>query len=153
MVAYFIAFQFIVTGEWAASIVGGVVGGLVSAVLMWWFVNRFWPSGAEFAGLTRDQQRAAKRGAIRGPVPADPIVRDAAFRVAVANRNLMRRIWWFSTTTFLVLLAVCAIAAIIWSGWWWLAFAWFVAILILQFGSRRRADRRIKMLSNDTLAD
>lgn len=153
MVPFFIAIEFIITGEWAASVVGGFLGGAVSGVLMWLFVNRFVPTNAALLGLTRDQQRAAKRGAVRGLVPVDPIVRDAAFRLAVVNRDLLRRIRWFSTTMFLVLSVTCAIAAISWSRWWWLAFAWFVAMLIVHFGSRRSVERRVEVLSNDTLAD
>lgn len=56
MVPFFIAIEFIITGEWAASIVGGFLGGAVSGVLMWLFVNRFVPTNAVLLGLTRDQQ-------------------------------------------------------------------------------------------------
>jgi hypothetical protein len=133
--------------SWTAALVLGVLCGAFFGAL-------FGPIQHRQQGGVRDAAARSpeglsgrvRRAALRGPLPAEPEVREAAHSLVVAQlRPLERqRIWG---PAFFLLMAVLAVfEAIAVSPWWWLAVLLWIAAAAGHRYSLLRLRRRAELL-------
>ena len=78
------------TGDSVTSAgVSGFVLGAVMGPIFAWSARR---ENEALGPLDRGQKKLARRAARRGVAPADPEIRQAAYRLAVAQRNYVRKL-------------------------------------------------------------
>ncbi|MGY2127991.1 hypothetical protein [Blastococcus sp. SYSU DS0617] len=161
---------------WVLGLVNGSLFGLVWAAFMRFGGGESWPTtltyggvaGAVFGGLRgriqyRQQQglrdvaarspeglsRRVRRAASRGPVPADPEVREAAHGLVLAQLAPLDRQRLWATPFFVLVALLSAFLAVTDSPWWWLAVvAWTVAAAGHPW-KRARLRRRAELLRGD----
>jgi hypothetical protein len=134
--------------SWSAALVQGTLLGIFFGAVMGPVTHRQNRGLREAAAHSPEGlSRRVRRAAFRGPVPADPAVRDAARRVVVAQlRPLDGQRWW--GPLFFVFVAALGVAlGLSDSPWWfvpvpfWIAAAWGHVLL------RRHLHRRAALLN------
>ncbi|MCE0535545.1 hypothetical protein LWF15_08485 [Kineosporia rhizophila] len=146
--AVFAAFFSSGSGEGAGRFVGAVVGGVVGGVFFGFFMSHFIANknaaliGA--AGLDDPAElRQAVRAARRGPVPADPRIRQAALRVARHQLSELEGQRTGSLAVFALFILVYVAMAFLSSPWWLVAAVFFTAMLIVTVMQPSRLANRI----------
>ena len=137
-------------GSWTRAIVIGLTEGVFFGAIMGPLQARQRRKRvAAIGSMPAHDLRVAGRAAMRGPVPADPRVRQAAEWLATTQLKASSRYRWIG----LIIVAFYTVAsvafALTWSLWWWpvavAAFslcAWFIVL-------PRQLRRRIEMLKPD----
>ena len=120
-------------GHWAGAVLGGLFGGVVFGLVMGPIAYRLNKGVREASGsMSPDDQRAALRAAVRGPVPSNPGIREAAARIAAQQQREVRSTSRFSIVTFLAIGALNIFLAVTESPWWWLSVTLFASLLSWQ---------------------
>ena len=136
--------------SWSTALVYGGVAGAVFGVLMGRVQHRQQQGLRDVAARSPEGlSRRVRRAALRGPVPAQPGVREAAHGLAVAQlaQYDRQRIW--PTPFFLLVALLSAFLAVTDSPWWWVAVvAWIVAAAGHPY-MRSRLRRRAELLRGD----
>jgi hypothetical protein len=133
--------------HWVGAVAGGAVGGVLFGAVMAPIAHRQNRGVREASGLTAaDQQRAAVRASMRGPIPLEPDIREAAHRIALQQRRELLSKRTFSVVTFAAITTLNVFLAITASPWWWLTVLFFVSLSSWQLWwlprhLARRADR------------
>ncbi len=134
------------------SAISGVFSGIVFGVLFGFLFLRPMLRGQEDDGadeLTFRQRRRATKAVAYGPVPTDPIIREAA--LAAARRRLR---WygghgtWFSRISVGILLILTVITAIEDDPLFWIATPFWIALLAYAEWERQVLPRRIELLGS-----
>ncbi|GLY32198.1 hypothetical protein [Kineosporia sp. NBRC 101731] len=134
--------------EGAARFIGPVVGGVVAGVFFGLFMSHFITNMnsdlISAAGLNDPQElREAIRASRRGPVPADPRIRQAALRVARHHLSVVERQRISSPALFGVFVLGYIAMAFLLSPWWLVAAAFFAAMLVYTVIQPNHLARRI----------
>ena len=98
--------------------------------------------------LPRSNERPARKAALRGPVPTNPVIRAASARAAEFQLTQIRRYWW-GAPFFAVFGLVAVLLAISESLWWLLAVLEFTGFFIYQIWLPRHLERRRALLAGD----
>jgi hypothetical protein len=130
----------------AGACLGGVFFGLVMGPFSRRMNNRFREATA---GLPAAQQRAVRRAVMRGPVPADPLVRRSAAGVIAHQLALYRRMRW-TPVLYLAFIASSLWLAASDSGWYALVALLFAGFGALHLWTPRHLERRRRLLSEET---
>lgn len=93
--------------------------------------------------------RVANRAATRGPVPADPHIRQAAEWLATNQLNESSRHRWLSLIGIVFVIVGIVDAALTSSAWWWLGAAAMLSLCAWFLVWRIQLKRRIEMLKHD----
>ncbi len=110
-------------------------------------VRRFWEHPL-LGSLPAEERRVVQRAAAGGPVPADPKLRRAAWRLAAHHLEEMTHYRGLVLIGGGLLLVVEMIAAVVTSVWWyWLAAALPALIVAGDLKSLRCTRRRIELLA------
>jgi hypothetical protein len=133
--------------------VGGVVGGVGVGAVMG---SRLWQRNQrarQMAGpLTDEQFHDAAQARLRGPIPTDTRIREAAeqlihFRIAEYDRHRRRNL-----VIFAVMVVGYALLAVSGSGWWILGTLVGAWRFVNQLWAPTRLNRRLRILQNGSAA-
>lgn len=131
------------------AVVGGVFGGVVFGLLMGVITARLnRRMVGEVGDVAVGDQRAVSRAAVRGPVPQDPAVRQAALRMAVFQAARGRRMRWFAVAVFGGLIALSVYLAAAQTPMWLLGAVFFAALLVWVLVQPLWFDRRADLLQH-----
>jgi hypothetical protein len=138
---------------WRHALVGGGIAGLVFGGLMGPVLYRQNRRLRQVIGelSVRDIRRVG-RAAWRGPVPADPEIRSAAYRLAVHRLSQNRDLRVLGVVVLAGWLLVCVILALTQTPWFWLEVLLVAAILGAYLAQQRRLERRAALLAPDHTA-
>lgn len=124
-----------------------VGGGLVAGALAGPFLARMNRRAGEAMGpLTPEEERQAARATMRGPVPADPRVREAAERLAEFRRAQNVRGRPVTTTVFGLSVLGCLYAAVSWTPLWAVAALPLMTLAGYSFWLPAYLEQRIDLL-------
>jgi hypothetical protein len=131
------------SGGWSGAIVGGLISGAAFGAVMGPFAARQRRTTLAAAGsLPARDLPVAGRAAMRGPVPHDPDVRQAAERLATQQLNEFSRFRWLGLSVFAAFTLLSTFLALTSSPSWWAATALFAVFeglyLLLPLHLRRR---------------
>lgn len=137
---------------WPAAIVGGLVSGVIFGAIMGPLVVRLRRKTSAAAGnLPARDLRIAGQAVMRGPVPLDPDIRQAAARLATLQLKQFSRLrGGFGLLLFGTLTMFSAFHALTDSPWWWVTAALFLALCALYVILPRHLKRRLEILSQDS---
>jgi hypothetical protein len=130
-------------------IVAGVVGGVGFGGVMGSLMSQRNQRARQMAGpLTDEQFRDAAQARVRGPIPTDPRVHEAAeqlirFRLAEYDRHRRRNL-----VIFAVMVMGYGLGAVFASSWWILAALFSVWRFVNQLWAPTRLNRRLRILQN-----
>ena len=128
-----------------SAVIGGVVFGLVMGPVM---ARRNRRTREALGTDDPDVIRRAARAARRGPVPADPTLREGARRMAELQREqLVRQRRWAVPFSVLVIAAAVYLAIAVSPAGWVLA-AVFAVLLAMLLALPRRLERRAELLAD-----
>ena len=94
--------------------------------------------------------RVAGRAVMRGPVPADPKIRQTAEWLATTQLKESSRLRWFGFSLFAFATVGNVSFALSSSPWWWLGAAATLSFSGLCLLMPRHLRRRIEMLKHET---
>jgi Flp pilus assembly protein TadB len=107
-------------------------------------------AGASAASVDRvdsaEEYDQVRRVAARGPVPADPILRQEAARFASLRYDEFTRFRVPLLIAFGLYFALAVLAAMVSSPWFWLSAVFFALLLAFQVLWPRRLRRRVERL-------
>jgi hypothetical protein len=131
-------------GSWTRSIVIGLMEGIFFGAFMGPLqVRQRRKRVAAIGKMPARDLRVAGRAAIRGPVPADPKIRQTAEWLATNQLKETLRIRW-PGLIFLMFLTVGSVAIALTSPWWWFGaaamFSMFMFFVVLPTHLRRRIE-------------
>lgn len=130
-----------------AAVAGGVVGALLFGLAMGPFLAWLYRRARPAADAVPDgRHREVRRAAARGPVPADPAVREAALRIVEYQLVESSRYRGPAAVLLGLFTVLEAVAALIYTPWLWVGAVLFLAILVLQARQPERLRRRIAEL-------
>lgn len=135
--------------SWTSALVQGALMGLFFGAVMGRLQHRQQQGVRDVAGRSPEGlSRRVRRAAVRGPVPAEPAVREAARGLALAQLVQLDRQRRWAPTFFVLVGLLSAYLAMTDSPWWWLAVvAWAVAAVGHPW-LRSRLRRRTALLSD-----
>jgi Flp pilus assembly protein TadB len=137
--------------SWTAAIIGGLIGGvLFGAVMGPWVARQRRKALAASGDMPFHDRQIANRAVMRGPVPLDPEIRQAAARLSrlqLKQYSPGRR--WLGVIFFGALNVLYGLLALTDSPWWWIAFAIFLGFGALNVMLPRHLQRRLEMLSQE----
>lgn len=130
----------------------GVVGGLIAGVVYGAVVGPFTASQRKrtndvLGPIAVPQRRAARRAAIRGPVPTDPQTREAAARFASFQLDHLYRTRWVGLIVLAAMVILSAVNIIFLTAWWSAGVLLFGGLLTLLLVWPRHLRRRLARLS------
>jgi Flp pilus assembly protein TadB len=96
--------------------------------------------------MSAEEYRQVRRAAVRGPVPAEPWVRQDAARLASLHYDELTRFRVPMLIVFGLFLVLGALAAVVSSPWHWLTAGFFALLMAFQVLWPRRLRRRIEHL-------
>jgi Flp pilus assembly protein TadB len=96
--------------------------------------------------VSAEEYVQVRRAAARGPVPADPRLRQAAARFASHRYEEMTRFHVPLLIAFCLFFVLAALAAVVSSPWSWLSAGFFALLLAFQVLWPRRLRRRVERL-------
>ncbi len=132
---------------WGPALVGGGVAGLcfglITGPMLARQMNRI---HAAAAPLPPESVRAASNAAVLGPVPRDPLVREAAQRLAAQLLVQLQRHRGVKLVTTLAFTTLVAVLGATSSGWYWLALVLPVVMVAVQLWLPRHLRRRVELL-------
>ncbi|WP_028921396.1 hypothetical protein [Pseudonocardia acaciae] len=129
------------------DIVAGAIGGLIFGAVMGPFAAmRYRHVRSVLGPLSAEDLAVVLRAVARGPVPADPELRQAAGRLARLKLDDLRRNRVWTTLIFVLFLLLEVREAVVTSPWFWLAAVLFAYFILLQLWLPRRLRRRIERL-------
>lgn len=129
------------------SIVAGAIGGLIFGAAMGPFAAmRHRHMRSVLGPLSAEDLAVVLRAVARGPVPADPELRQAAGRLARLKLDDLRRNRIWTTLIFVLFGLLEAYEAVVTSAWFWLGALLFAYFILLQLWLPRRLRRRIERL-------
>lgn len=110
-------------------------------------VRRFWEHPL-LGSLSAEERRVVRRAAAGGPVPADPEIRRAAWRLAAHRVDEMTHYRSLVLIGGTLLVAFEVWVAVVTSVWWhWLIAAWFALVFAGYYASLWRTRRRVDLLA------
>ncbi len=116
--------------DWTGAAISGLFGGVVFGCLMAPVAYRQNKAVREASGLVSPgHQRAALRASVRGPIPADPDIREAAHRIAAQQRREVLSKRPFTIVTFVAIGALNVFLAVTQSPSWWVSVILFGSLL------------------------
>lgn len=134
-------------GDWIGAVVGGFVGGVLFGAVMGPVAYRLNSPARETVGsMAPTSQRAALRAVLRGPVPEDQQIREAAHRLVIGQLVQMGRLRTFSIVAFAVAEVVYVVLALTFTPWWWAAAALFAVMLAHQLWLPHHLQHRAELL-------
>jgi general stress protein CsbA len=138
-------------GNWTRAIVIGLVDGVFFGAVMGPLqVRRRRKMVAAIGSMPARDLRVAGRAVMRGPIPTDPQVRQAAEWLAINQLKETSRFRWLGLILLVFLTMVSVAIALTSSLWWWLGavaiFSMFAFFLLMPIHLRRR----IEMLKQET---
>ncbi|MGY2080853.1 hypothetical protein [Modestobacter sp. SYSU DS0657] len=135
------------------SLLSGLVLGVAAGLGTAWNAHR---EDARFrevtAGLGDDESRAAHRAARRGPVPADPRVRDAAVRLLDGRLSVATGHPVPTLACVLLVGGYAAVQALTRTPWWWLGVLVALGAGVSWYREPARLRRRRAELTGDPVA-
>lgn len=135
--------------SWRPAAIGGAVAGLLFGAIVGPLSRRLMDRSLAAVGdLSPERRRVAGRAALRGPVPADPEVREDARRLAAHARDEVRRQRTFNTLAFGAFTVLGVYLAITSSPWFWLSVLVFVLFAVLSPVYAWHLERRIARLAD-----
>ena len=135
---------------WTVAIVAGVAAAAGCAPVLAWISTRQLQDSMAAAGPLSEGDRVwVERAARRGPVPADPELRQAALRLAEDRLLTVRRTRTRALATTAVLTVVTGANAVLRSPWWWIAVGVCVGMLAIVLVAPSRVARRAALLRGD----
>jgi len=139
--------------SWTASLVQGGLMGLVFGAIMGPVQHRQQRGVREVAdGSPEGLSKRVRRAAFRGPVPAEPTVREAAHGLVLAQLAQLDRQRRWASPFFLLLAALGVFQAVIDNPLWWLAVVLWTAGAVAHPYLRSRLRRRADLLRLDPSA-
>lgn len=96
--------------------------------------------------MSAEEYDQVRRLAARGPVPADPSVRQKAARLASLRYDEFTRFRVPLLIAFGLYFVLAVLAAVVSSPWFWLSAAFFALLLAFQVLWPRRLRRRVERL-------
>ncbi len=148
---FFTGFNLVVGDSSVASaLASGVISGLIFGAVMGTIVFESRARAqASMGPLPADQRRQAERSAVRGPVPADPIVRRAAWRLAQFRLEQSLASRWYTAALCGFGLVAGLIAGVLSSPGWAVLGLIFGGLLVATLLGPERTRRRIDLLGAD----
>jgi hypothetical protein len=143
--------HFLQSASWMASAVSGFAGALVMGGMGGpWFVRQRRRTLAAVGALPARDLRIASRAVMRGPVPLDPDIRQAAAQLArLQLKQYSGRIFWLSAVTIAVVAILSGVLVLRESRWWLIGTAMTLAFGVYAALEPRRLRRRIEYLSQE----
>jgi Flp pilus assembly protein TadB len=129
--------------DWIIWAGAGIVFGAAMGPILAGQARRLRPLIESMSAEKYDQVR---RAAARGPVPADPRLRQEAARLAAHNYDELTRFRVPLLIAFGLFFVLAVLAAVVSSPWSWLSAAFFALMLAFQVLWPRRLRRRIDRL-------
>jgi hypothetical protein len=137
-------------GSWTRAIVIGLTEGVFFGAIMGPIQARQRRKRVAAIGtMPARDLRVAGRAAMRGPVPADPKIRQTAEWLATNQLKETLRIRW-PGLIFLMFLTVGSVAIALTSPWWWFGAAAMFSIFVFFVVLPAHLRRRIEMLKPET---
>lgn len=132
---------------WTWTLVFGFLSGAVYGAVMGPASSRKdEPLRAVLGSMPPRSQRAALRAVLRGPVPDDQQIREAAHRVALHDLAGMGRLRGFALLVSAALGIVGVIFALTGVAWAWLAVAFAAVVVAIQVWLPRHLQHRADLL-------
>jgi Flp pilus assembly protein TadB len=128
---------------WIFLVSAGLVFGAVMGPIIARQARRLRPV---IGSMSAEEYAQARRAAVRGPVPADPVLRQKTARLASHHYDELTRVHVPSLIALGLLFVLQVLAAVVSSPWFWLYAVFFAVLLALQVLSWRRMRRRIERL-------
>ena len=134
--------------SWVTALIGGVVSGVVFGLIMGsWSHRTARGTHAVIGALTPGERRRAARASWRGPVPAEPAVRDAAVRMIDHQLTLYLPLRALTLVVGVLMLALYVAVALTSSPWWWAVAALWAGMITLSLLAPRRLRQRRDQLT------
>jgi membrane protein YdbS with pleckstrin-like domain len=138
-------------GNWMrAAVIGLIDGVFFGAVMGPLQVRRRRRMVAAIGNMPARDLRVASRAVMRGPVPTDPEIRQAAQWLATNQLKESSRFRWLGLILLVFVTMVSVAIALTSSPWWWLGavamFSMFAFFLLMPIHLKRR----IEMLKLET---
>jgi hypothetical protein len=138
-------------GSWTRAIVVGLIQGVFFGAVMGPWVTRQRRKMVDAIGnLPAHDLRVASRAVMRGSVPIDPEIRQAAEWLATNQLKEFSRFRWLVLILSVFLTVGSVAIALTSSAWWWLGvvamFSMFAFFLVLPI----HLNRRLEMLKLET---
>src|ERR1700712_277081 len=125
----------------------GVIGGAVFGLAMQRFVRLLERRRTGIAPLTsaldREDRATALHASQRGPMPRDPLVREAAAALARHQLDELARQSRQTVIVFVALGAITVVFALIVSPWWWLGTVLCAVVIAVRWSRLRSLRRRL----------
>jgi hypothetical protein len=133
--------------SWSTAVAYGGIAGVVFGALMGRVQHRQQRGVREIAARSPEGlSRRVRRAALRGPVPEQPEVREAAHGLALAQLVQYERQRRWASPFFVLVALLSAYLAVTDNAWWWVAVvAWTVAAVGHPW-MRSRLRRRAELL-------
>jgi hypothetical protein len=132
-----------------AAIVGSVTAAVCGPILALMLTGRWRDMMAAAGPLAEEDRASVERAARRGPVPADPQLREAARRLAEDRLLTLRRTRTRALVTMSVFVVLTAASAVLRSPWWWIAVGVCVGMLAVGLTVPARVERRAALLRGE----
>ncbi|WP_324274872.1 hypothetical protein [Blastococcus brunescens] len=141
--------RFLEGQSWTRALVTAAIAGVLFGAMMGPVTHRQWRGARELAarspgGLSREVRRAGWRG----PVPSDPVVRQAAHDLLRAQLEPMERQRRWASPFFALMAVLALYLALTDSAWWWWAVAAWTGMAVAHPFTRRRLRRRAVLLGD-----
>jgi hypothetical protein len=130
-----------------AALLLGLVSGLIFGLILGPVLSRLAKRQREAMGAADDNSaRAARRAMMRGPVPEDAQVREAAARTAAFQLQQLHRQRLWGPPFWLLMIALAVWMTVTRSPWAILALIVFCGGLVYQLWMPRHLRRRLELL-------
>lgn len=138
-------------GNWTKAIVIGLIDGIIFGAVMGRLqVRRRRKMVAAIGTMPARDLRVAGKAVMRGPLPTDPQIRQAAEWLATNQLNETSRFRWLGLI-FLGFVTVVSVAiALTSSPWWWLGAVAMVSMFAFFLLMPIHLRRRLEMLRAET---
>lgn len=133
---------------WEEQLPGAAISAVILGLVIGPFLARLNRSVLAAMGpIPKERHASAKRGAVRGPVPADEPTRQAALRLAEQHLARLARYRIFNVVVFGLMVLLTGWLALADSPWWWAGVAFYLGFLGAQFWLPGHLRRRIALLT------
>jgi hypothetical protein len=135
------------------ALVSGLVGGAFFGLIFGPLSARMARRQRNAMGQVSDEEaRVVQRAAVRGPLPTDPRLRNAAAGAATNQLEQLRRQRYWAPVFWLLVIALTLWLAVTDSPWWGLLCVFFAGFLVVQLWMPRHLSRRVARLRGEAPA-
>lgn len=136
-----------------AVLIVAALSGVVFGTLMAWLPRqqlRAWQqrTSALTEGLSQEERTAALIASLRGPLPTDLRIREAAAAITHYRLALMNRQTTKNSLVIAAFMVLSILMAVFSSAWWWLAFLLFTFFQAMDWWQLRRLQHWLALLAH-----